>query len=435
MDKKWNLQDIKPTTPRRRRPVAIKTGLSFESASETPRQEAMSKKSGRGRSGLTLGVLGFLIVVGGSVLFSFFLGGAEVTVYPRHREPTVNSTFTAYIEPQVGELAYEIMTLEAEGERQVKATGEEQVETQATGDLAIYKTTAGNERLIKNTRFESTDGLIFRITESVVVPGATKDADDSTVPGKILAKVFADAVGDTYNLPANTKFTVPGFKEGGYDELYSSISATNESALTGGYAGLRFTVDETELGGAKTSLETELREALLSRVAGEKPANFVVFDSAVVFSFESLTPTESGDGQAIIKEKATLQIPIFRDSELAAYLAKATIPGYENEPVRIEDIGQLSFVYNEASTSEESLSKKDSISFKLTGQPRIVWTFDQERLKNDLLGASKTALTAILGAYPAIERAEAVVRPFWKRSFPDELEDIGISESLEEQAG
>ena len=277
--------------------------------------------------------------------------------------------------------------------------------------------------------------MIFKITESVVVPGATKDSSGNTVPGKITAKVFADVADNKYNLAANTKFTVPGFKEGGFDELYSAISATNENAFSGGYVGLRFTVDEAELSNAKTSLETELRDALLTRVANEKPANFVVFDSAVVFSFESLAPTESSEGQAIIKEKAALQIPIFRDTELASYLAKATIPGYEDEPVRIDDVGQLSFAYNEATSTEGSLDARDSISFKLTGQPRIIWTFDQERLKNDLLGASKTALTAILGAYPAIERAEAVVRPFWKRSFPDKLENISITESLEEQGG
>lgn len=435
MEKKWNLQDIKPSGAKRRRPDAMKARPTVSAATEAPRVEPTFGRQSKKRGGFVLAVLVFLIIAGGGFLFSFLLGGAEVTVYPRHREPTVNSVFTAYKEAPAGELAYEIMTLEAEGERQVKATGEEQVATQATGDIVIYKTTTGSERLIKNTRFESSGGLIFRVTESVVVPGATKDAGGNTVPGKVTAKVFADVTGDKYNLPENTKFTVPGFKEGGFDELYSAISATNEVAFSGGYEGLRFTVDEAELGSAKTSLETELRQALESRVANEKPANFVVFDSAIVFSFESLPPTESSDGQAVIKEKAKLQIPIFRDSELASYLAKATIPGYEGESVRIDDISKLSFAYSEATTTEASLDSRDKIAFQLTGAPRIVWTFDQERLKNDLLGASKTALTAILGAYPAIERAEAVVRPFWKRSFPDKIEDINIKESLEEQAG
>lgn len=436
MEKKWNLQDIKPTTQRRKRVASERVRPATETAPRVSYEEApASGRKKRGRFGFSFAVIGALLVLSGGVFFSFLMGGAEVTVYPRHREPTVNAVFTAYSEPRAGELSYEIMTLEAEGERAVTATGEKQVETQATGDIVIYKTTAGSERLIKNTRFESSDGLIFRITESVVVPGATKDNAGNTVPGQAKAKVFADEAGEKYNIAANTRFTVPGFKEGGFDELYQSIYATNENPFTGGYEGLQFTVEEEELAAAKASLEAELREALTARMGNEKPADFVVFDSAVKISYETLTPTQSNNGDALVKEKGTLQVPIFKDTELASYLAKATIPGYENEPVRIEDISKIIFTYNEATTTDELLSSKESISFKLTGEPRLVWTFDQGRLKNDLRGASKTALTAILGAYPAIERAEAVVRPFWKRSFPDKIEDITITEVVADKGG
>ncbi|MEL6806044.1 MAG: hypothetical protein AAFO91_19980, partial [Bacteroidota bacterium] len=70
------------------------------------------------------------------------------------------------------------------------------------------------------------------------------------------------------------------------------------------------------------------------------------------------------------------------------------------------------------------------ISFELVGKPELVWTYDTEKLKADLLNAPKTALTTILGGYPAIEKAEAVVKPFWKRTFPAELDDIEIIEVI-----
>ena len=52
-----------------------------------------------------------------------------------------------------------------------------------------------------------------RIQESVVVPGAVKDESGTLVAGSIQAKVFADDVGEAYNIPAGKTFDIPGFQE------------------------------------------------------------------------------------------------------------------------------------------------------------------------------------------------------------------------------
>ena len=322
------------------------------------------------------------------------------------------------------------MSLEAEGERQVSATGQEQVQAQAKGKITIYKKTPGAERLIKNTRFQDSTGKVFRITESAVVPGAVENASGQLVPGSITAEVFADDIGEEYNLSAGTKFSVPGFQEGGYTELYNAIYAENETAFTGGFDGVKFIIDDQELETAKQALQMELRDSLLARVPAEQPSGFVVFESAITFTFQSLPAVEYGDNLATIKEKALLQIPMFKEKEFSAYLAKSTVPGYENEPVRTDNLDELTFTYVTATTSGSDIGNLNSLSFKLTGKPQLVWTFDEGKLKTDLLGSAKTALTTVLGAYPAIEKAEAVVKPFWKRTFPTELDQIEIIEYI-----
>lgn len=92
----------------------------------------------------------------------------------------------------------------------------------------------------------------------------------------------------------------------------------------------------------------------------------------------------------------------------------------------------LTFAYANASSTEAvDLRALDTFSFTLTGTPTIAWTFDHEQLKQDLAGAAKNTLPSVLGNYPAIERAEAVIRPFWKRSFPGNADDITITETLD----
>lgn len=425
MEKKWNLQDIRPPERPRRAPRPARVLVSERAASEDeplraePRRE---KKSGRRRAGFVV-LLAFLAIVAvAGVAIAILTAGANVTVFPRFREPTVNATLEAKRQAGAGELAYELLTLEAEGEREVEATGEEEVSTQATGNVTIYNATKDSQRLITNTRFESPDGLIFRIKDPAVIPAAT-DAG----PGSVTAEVFADSTGSQYNLPAGARFKVPGFESS--PELYDAIYAENGSDFTGGYEGPRFIIDDEQLSASTESLQSELRQALSGRIESERPAGFTLFSSAVTFVYRDLPPEEVADGKVKLKQKAILQVPIFKNEDFASFIAAAVVPGYEGEPVRINDLSALTFEY---ATSVADLSAVDSFSFRLTGKPLLVWTFDAEQLKKDLAGGSQTALNTVLGGYPAIERATAAIRPFWQRSFPSDPVDITITESLDQ---
>ncbi len=435
MTQKWNLQDIRPATPRKRRtPAPQETPVAQERPLQMPKEEAEDAMSIRIMDGnkkknksLLYAVIIFVLVVGGGVLASALMGGADVTVYPKHREPNVNAVFEAKKVASADELPYEIMILEAEGERQVTASGQEMVASQALGTIFIYNAQQTEPiRLVTNTRFESPDGLIFKIKDPAIVPGYTMDGD-TKVPGVTTAEVYADEVGEQYNIGPST-FTVPGFKG---EPEYTTIYAESTSDFTGGFNGMKFIIDEDELQVAQQALRTELRNSLLGRMDAEKPAGFVMFKDAVTFTYESLPSVEYGENLATIKEKVLLRVPLFKEDAFAAFIAQATIPGYEKAPVRISDYSSFAFSYTDATTTSSDISNATSLSFNLTGKPQIVWTYDVEKLKADLVNANKTALTGILGAYPAIERANAVIRPFWKTTFPTHMDEIEIIEIIE----
>lgn len=435
MEKKWNLQDIKPSE--RRKSSSSRGNLSRTTVdkverheSESYREQVATTRTGgdrkRGKKGLIigLGIVGVALAFG--LLFAILSSGAEVTVFPRLREPTVNAVLEAKRQnATAGELTYEVMSLEAEGSREVSATGQEDVETQATGNIVIYNTSSDSQRLITNTRFQTEDGLIFRISDPAVVPAAV----DGT-PGSITAEVFADEIGSEYNITSGVRMRVPGFQENDMTELYEAIYAESTGVFSGGYAGPKFIVDEEQLSAALTSLQDELRQALESRVESERPAGFTLFDSSVVFVYRDLPSEEIEEGQVRIKQQAILQVPMFKNEDFASFIAAATVPGYEGEPVRIDDVSKLSFEY---ATEPTDISAEEGISFRLTGNPKLIWVFDSEQLKKDLAGGAQTALNTILGGYPAIERATVTIRPFWKQSFPDNTEDITIIESTDSE--
>jgi len=438
MTQKWNLQDIRPANSRpvkskpestrpNSRPTRPETAPHFQADRSN---EQLSNSPNKRRSYRQLLIVGGLIlaIFATSFAVSVFTSGAEVTVYPKVRQMTMDADITAYPDQQAGELAYEILTLEATGERQVTASGQTDVQTQASGQITITKTTPGSERLIKNTRFATSDGLIFRIEESVVVPGAVGDS-----PGTIVADVFADEAGEEYNLASGIRFTVPGFQEGGFTELFNAIYAVNASDITGGYDGPQYTIDDTELADARQSLQAELRNSLVDRVEEERPADFKLFLDAIAITYRPLPAVEYGEDLVTIKEVATLQVPLFKQSDLATYIAAQTVVGYDAQPVRIDNLDDINFTYSQATTSEAQLSTLEAIDFNLSGQPKIVWTFDAEKMKLDLVGMERTALIAALTEYPGLEKGEAKIRPFWKQSFPKEINKITITEVLSTQ--
>ncbi len=442
MTQKWNLQDIRPAKnsakpkevlshqpksdierPKRLRATSkIRAGKDYSSIDIVDTQNAKKKR-------MITSVVVAVLILGFGYIISILMGGADVTVHPRHKTPTIQATFTAFKVPVGENLSYELLTIEADGERQVSATGEEEVSKQAKGDILIYNNFSKSpQRLIKNTRFESPNGLIYRINESVEVPGYTENSDGEIAPGVITTTVFADGTGEQYNIPPS-KFTIPGLK--GSDQ-FDAMYAESNTDMIGGFEGTKFIIDDDELTTTKQSLQLELRDALLQRIDEEKPAGFILYKDAITFTFKTLPATEYGDKLATIKERALLHVPIFKVSELATFLAQNTVAGYEGGPVTLPDPLSLTFKYTSATTTLSDISVLSYIEFDLSGQTQIVWEYNEEALKNDIMGLPKTALPTVLSGYPAIEKANAEVRPFWKQSLPDDPSKINIIKQIED---
>jgi hypothetical protein len=450
MSQKWNLQDIRPADPKRRRPsqnssssTDTSTNLNLANRPVNPTSEVRNSDpvdtliitdgNKKSRKNTVVLALVLILFIGGIFGVSFFVTKTTLTIYPEVNTPVVNAQFVAYPERREGELSYEIMSLSDNGEIQVTATGQETVTEQAKGFIEIIKTTPGTERLIKNTRFRSPDGKIFKIQESVVVPGAIKGPTGTLVPGTIRTAVFADQSGEEYNLTAETKFDVPGFKDSNLTELYNAIYAVNREPFTGGFNGPRFIIDEQELAKKQQELQITLRDKLLAKLSTENPADFIAFPGAVAITYNSLPAVQHDGNLVIIREEAVLQIPLFKHDELAGYIAEETIPTYEREPVRMTNAKDLIFAYTIATTSSSNIANAAALEFTLLGKPEIVHNFDANQLRTDLAGKPLTAITTVLTGHTGIEKAEISGKPFWRRTFPENVKEIEIIEVLEQK--
>src|SRR3989344_2120129 len=136
------------------------------------------------------------IVAGTSVVLLglialFALRTTTVTVTTRVHEATFDSSaqYTAYPESSsvAGTLSYTLQSIELEDSEVVPSEGTVQVSEKAAGNITVYNNHQATPlKLVKDTRFETPGGLIFRTPAEVVVP-----AKKGSTPGQVTITVIA----------------------------------------------------------------------------------------------------------------------------------------------------------------------------------------------------------------------------------------------------
>ena len=110
---------------------------------------------------------------------------ATLTVTPQSQKVTINLDLVAKPKTVTGELSYNSLALVRDKEEIVPADGEKPVESRSSGRIVIYNSySTSPQRLVKNTRFETPEGLIYKIADSVTVPGR-KNLDEQNIPGSV----------------------------------------------------------------------------------------------------------------------------------------------------------------------------------------------------------------------------------------------------------
>ncbi len=133
---------------------------------------SLRPRSSRRRSLLIAGAVVVIVCAIIGLLLSTLFAGATVTVFPRQEQVSVPVTLVAKLNPAGGELGYQTITVTRSASTSIPATGTKQVSKSASGVITIYNSFGTDpQRLIANTRFAAPDGKIYRLHDSVVVPG------------------------------------------------------------------------------------------------------------------------------------------------------------------------------------------------------------------------------------------------------------------------
>ncbi|MDD3531102.1 MAG: hypothetical protein PHV99_00710 [Candidatus Pacebacteria bacterium] len=352
------------------------------------------------------------LVIVASVGALFYFSTTRVEVTPNTVSVAVQSPFTTNMGSSTQ--PFQVITAQKVASQSVKGSGTKAVSTSSSGIITIYNAQAKTQRLIANTRFATTAGLIFRIHEAVSIPAGSKAS-----PGSVSAKVYADKAGDAYNV-GPTSFTIPGFA--GTPQA-SMVYARSSSAMTGGASGTVPVVDAVAESQARTALVTALAPDLLKSIEAQVPSGFILLPGAATTTYEALPSTSSlTAGQVDVKEQGSITAVVFPNASLAKAIASSAGGlGYQGEPITLTSANTLTL-----SATEFPSADATSFTFTLSGTASLIYTVDSTRIAAAVSGKTRTAAQAALSSYPEIKRAVLILRPFWRQTFPLDPSSISI---------
>lgn len=360
---------------------------------------------------------------------SLIFSSAKLVIVPRSEKLLFNNeTYTAKLDsPGSGNLSYEILKIEKTDGLIVEATEEKVANQKASGKIVIYNNySSASQRLINNTRFEANSGKIYRISNSVDVPG-TKVVAGKTIPGSVEVTVFADQPGEEYNLKLadlDGDFKIPGFKG---SPRYDSFYARLKTDITGGMIGKQKIVGTADRKVAEETLKASLKESLLKELYAIKPDNYIVFANSYSIDYVVLPDTDEGFNKVKINVRGNLNSVVFNSLKLATYIANKKIKDFDSLPVTIIFDENLTTVFN--AKDDSNLWKNDTLGVKFNGQASIKWLYDLETMKKDLIGKPASSATDILLKYKdQVTSISVSFSPIWTRYFPDKLDKIKITE-------
>ncbi len=366
------------------------------------------------------------IILAGVIVILNFFGGATVSVIAKHDIIPIadTRTFMAVKNSTDANLGYSVMKVTLDDSREVSATGAKTVTAKASGSIIIYNEQTVAQRLIKNTRFQSAAGKIYRINDSITVPKATTPKGGKLTPGTMRVIIYADEAGPEYN-SAPTDFSVPGLKE---TPQAKKVYGRSVGAVTGGASGTTKSVSDKDLKQASDDLRVSLETKLRTKARSDLAPSQVAYDQGIVVDLQEptlSTDKASSNDKAVVTENGSLYMVVFDREALKKTVATAVVPTYAGENIQIKNIDAL--VLAMPDVKGDTLWKNNTLNFTLKGAPELIWIVDEEAIKKDLLGIPKSEFNSTMAKYTTVLRAKASLRPFWKSAFPGDAKKITVS--------
>ncbi len=397
-------------------------------------QEPPIGRTGRkGRGGRRLWlliVIGVVAVVGFTAFIaSSYFSRATFSIVPVTFPVSVNNvTIVATGTSTPGYIRYDVARYNGTASTSIPASDGPIISTKSTGTVTLYNYFATEgQRLIAGTRLSNDNGMIYRLTSSIFIPGY-KASGGSIIPGTIRTTVVAESAGAQYDLGRNEgsgTLKVVAYKGA---PRYDSIYAKAYSDIAGGFSGTKKTVDKSLLASTTENLQKALQKTLESQALANVPPGSVTYNTAYTISFSQ--PKIGGEAakSATVTLTATLYSVLFKKSELVAKLAGSQNVGrFGKWPFSSDGLENLKFSITNPGTFKPTAG--NALIARLNGNMQLRGIVPTDELRQKLAGLSLAQTRAVFGSYSSvidISKSLGELFPSWASSVPKDENRITV---------
>jgi len=409
-----NLKKIKVTEPRKEQPVSSSHTTSASSIDQQYYKDFLSHQTAAPKKSRIVPMFFIVLLAalafGGLHVFAY----ATITLHIKNATVDLNSTIQvvdiADVENE-NQLAYREIPFSKEVSTTIEATGEEYVSTKSSGIITVYNEyTTKPQNLLKNTRFESTSGKIYRIDKSINVPGY-KTSGGKKIPGSIDVTVYADVTGESHDT-GKTDFTIPGFKG---QEQFKTVYAKSKTDIDGGYEGNRKIIAKEVMTATTDTLIARIKTDLITEVNNQLPSNLTPIFDDTSFVIDPIQKKDDASGKVLVSVAGKITVKVVDRNKLSEKLAEVSIPDYvAGDDVLVEDFKALTI-----SLTDESVT--------VAGTAHIIWQINEDEIKKKAAGTLKNETQATFSSVTGVEKIETKFMPVWKTAFPENVDRIKIT--------
>lgn len=284
-------------------------------------------------------------------------------------------------------------------------TGAIDVPGKSRGEVRLVNTSAQTQRLVVNTRVQTSTGLVYRLTSAVTVPAR----------GSVNAGVLADLEGGAYDI-APTRFTIPGLSAARQEVVYAESSAP----FTGGVSTVG-AVGEDDMVRLRDQVNIKAEQQLMSQVPATPTSALRSF-----FTTRIAEETSARVGSMVSEVSAT-------------HTVRVVLIQYEKEAIRSALQAmvdkQLSLQHTMFHLdNDDTVIQLKECSLKDARCTAEAHVSGLESLRQDsevveavhFAGKTKDEVRRYVQTLPYVSWVDVTISPSWQRTVPELVDNITI---------
>jgi len=334
--------------------------------------------------------------------------------------PVIISDKITEIDEVYGIIPGESVQIEKVVSKNFSSTGEKDVFQKAKGKIIIYNNfSVLPQALVATTRFQTPEGLVFRIIKTITVPGTVKEGG-KLKPGEVEVEAVADRAGEEYNIEPS-EFKIPGFLG---TPKYQGFYAESSEKFLGGFVGKTNVATKEDIKRA----ESLVREEAINEVRKELVllSNFKVLNETLDIEVEkTLDSNKTGDlgNEFKIGNRAKLKTIVFKEEDVVKFISRYVT---NSQNLKVVEKG-LKVDYKEIQFDKED----NELSLKLVSSVQTVKNIDNGKIISEIISRKSSEAEAYLRDLKEIESAQIFLSPFWVRSIPKNKDRVEIQVVIE----